>query len=116
LNRYFGEAKSAQMLNNNGTQLLNCQPTSHQALWAAQHLMNCDLTEATNRLLMQAQAVSLLAFELSQQGHGLHQTPKEFNQKYATFAKLARDILYKEFKNPSSKNSYQNEWEPIDAN
>ena len=102
LDRYFGEAKSAQLFNNNGTQLLNCQPISHQALCAAQQLMNCDLSKTSSRLFMHAQAMSLLAFELSDLCDDTRQKSEEFNQKDAALAKLARDILLAEFKNPPS--------------
>ena len=103
LDHYLGESKAAQLLNTKGTQLLNYQPISPQAMCAAQQLLHRNRAKGTNRIFMHGQAMSLLAFELS---HLCEQEPRRntvgFNQKDAAIAKSARDILFQEFKNPPS--------------
>lgn len=102
LDRYFGEDKAAQLFGKNGMQLLNYQPISPQAMYAAQQLLNCNASRETKRIFMHGQAMSLLASELSRLCEGKRRHSAEFNQKDAAIAKLARDILFQEFKNPPS--------------
>ena len=47
LDRYFGENKAAQLFNKNGIQLLSYQPISPQAMYAAQQLLNCNVSRET---------------------------------------------------------------------
>ncbi len=100
--RYFGESKAAQLLCKTGTQLLNYQPTSPQAMYAAQQLLNCNVSTETSRIFMHGQAMSLLAFELSPLSEDKRRNLTRFDQKDAAIAKLARDILLREFRNPPS--------------
>ncbi|MFZ2406591.1 MAG: AraC family transcriptional regulator [Methylobacter sp.] len=102
LSRYFGENKAAQLFNKSGMQLLNYQPISPQAMYAAQQLLNCNVSGETNRLFMHGQVMSLLAFELSHLFEDPRRPATGFNQKDAVIAKSARDILFQEFKNPPS--------------
>ncbi len=102
LGRYFGEHKAAQLFNKNGIQLLNYQPISPQAMYAAQQLLNCNASKETNRIFMHGQIMSLLAFELSHLYEDKPRNSAEFKQKDATVAKSARDILFQEFRNPPS--------------
>jgi len=102
LGRYFGVGKAAQLFNKQGMQLVNCQPISPQAMYAAQQLLSCDPARETSRLFMHGQALSLLAFELSHLCVDTRQNSAEFTQKDAAIAKSARDILCHEFKNPPS--------------
>ncbi|MGZ5008310.1 MAG: helix-turn-helix transcriptional regulator [Methylobacter sp.] len=102
LERYFGESKTAQLFNKNGTRLLNHHPVSHQTMYAAQQLLNCDTSKPTSRIFMHGQAMSLLAFELSHLFESKPVDSGEFSQKDADIAKSARDILMREFRNPPS--------------
>ena len=102
LDRYFGEDKSAQMLNKNGIQLLSYRPISPQAMVVAQQLLSSDKTKETNRLVMHGQVLSLLAFELGHLCVEQSANPMKFTQRDAEIARSARDILLAEFKNPPS--------------
>jgi AraC family transcriptional activator of pyochelin receptor len=102
LNKYLGESKAAQLLGKSGTHLLNCQPTSPQAMYSAQHLLNCDVSTATNRIFMHGQAMSLLAFELIPLSEDKRRNLTRLDQQDADIAKSARDILLREFRNPPS--------------
>lgn len=102
LNRYFGESKAAQLLSKSGTQLLNYQPISPQAMSAAQQLLNCDLSTETSRIFMHGQAMSLLAFELIPLSKDKRRNLMRLDQKDAAIAKSARDILLREFRSPPS--------------
>ena len=102
LDRYFGEVRTAQLFNTNGTQLLSYQPISPQAMCAAQQLLNYNTARETSRLFMHGQAMSLLAFELIPLSEDKRRNLTRWDRKDAAFAKLARDILLNEFKNPPS--------------
>jgi AraC-like DNA-binding protein len=102
LERYFGESKAAQLLNKSGTQLLNYQPISPQAMYAAQQLLNCNTSTETSRLFMHGQAISLLAFELIPLSEDKRRILTRLDPKDAAIAKSARDILLREFRNPPS--------------
>lgn len=102
LDRYFGEDKAAQLFNKNGTQLLNYQPISLQAMYAAQQLLNCDVSAETSLMFMHGQAMSLLAYELIPLSENKRRNLMRLNQKDAAVAKSARDILLCEFRNPPS--------------
>lgn len=102
LNKYFGESKSAQLLGKSGTQLLNYQPISPQAMYSAQQLLNCNVSAATNRIFMHGQAMSLLAFELIPLSEDKRRNSARLDQQDAAIAKSARDILLREFRNPPS--------------
>ncbi len=102
LDRYFGENKAARLFNKNGIQLLNYQPISPQAMYAAQQLLNCNASTATKRIFMHGCAMSLLAFELSHLCEDNSSKSSASNRKDAAMAKPARDILFAEFKNPPS--------------
>jgi AraC-like DNA-binding protein len=102
LERYFGESKAAQLLSKSGTQLLNCQPISPQAMYAAQQLLNCTVSIETNRIFMHGQAMSLLAFELLPLSEDKRRNLARLGQQDASIAKLAQDILLREFRNPPS--------------
>jgi len=102
LNRYFGESKAAQLLGKSGTQLLNCQPISPQAMHAAQQLLNCNASTETSRIFMHGQAMSLLAFELIPLSEDKRRNLTRLDQKDAAIAKSARDILLREFRSPPS--------------
>lgn len=100
LDNYFGEAKTARIVNIKGTRLLNYQRTSPQAICIAQQLLNT--SNEQNRLFIHGQAMSLLSFELSQFCGDTSQNSAGFTQRDEAIAKLARDILFREFKNPPS--------------
>jgi len=102
LDRYFGENKAAHLFNKNGIQLLNYQPISPQAMYAAQQLLNCNASAATKRIFMHGCAMSLLAVELNHLCEDTRSKSSAFNRKDAAMAKSARDILFAEFKNPPS--------------
>ncbi|HEY8033990.1 MAG TPA: AraC family transcriptional regulator [Methylobacter sp.] len=102
LDRYFGENKAAQLLSKNGTQLLNYQPISPQAMFAAQQLLNCNTSAETSRIFMHGQAMSLLAFELIPLSENKRRNLTRLDQKDAAVAKSARDILLREFRKPPS--------------
>lgn len=102
LDRYFGEDKAAKLFNKNGMQLLNYQPISPQAMYAAQQLLNCDVSTETSRIFMHGQAMSLLAYELIPLSEDKRRNLMRLNQKDAAVAKSAWDILLREFRNPPS--------------
>ncbi|TAK62898.1 AraC family transcriptional regulator [Methylobacter sp.] len=102
LNKYFGESKTAQLLGKSGTQLLNCQPISPQAIYAAQQLLSYNTSRETNRIFMHGQAMSLLAFELIPLSEDKRRNSTRLDQQDAAIAKSARDILLREFRNPPS--------------
>ncbi|MDO9169072.1 MAG: AraC family transcriptional regulator [Methylobacter sp.] len=102
LDRYFGEHKAAQLFSKNGTQLLNYQPISPQAMCAAHQLLNCKVSAETSRIFMHGQAMSLLASELSPLSEGKRRNLMRLKQKDVAVAKSARDILLREFRNPPS--------------
>ncbi|MCX7100779.1 MAG: AraC family transcriptional regulator [Methylobacter sp.] len=100
--RYFGEEKTAKLFSKNGMQLLNYQPISPQAMYAAQQLLNCNLSTETSRIFMHGQAMSLLAVELIPLSEDKRRNLTRLDQKDAAIAKSARDILLREFGNPPS--------------
>jgi AraC family transcriptional activator of pyochelin receptor len=102
LDRYFGEDKTAQLLGKSDTQLLSYQPISPQAMYAAQQLLNCNVSIETSRIFMHGQAMSLLAFELSPLSEDKRDNLMRLNQRDAAVAKSARDILLREFRSPPS--------------
>ena len=102
LDRYFGEQRTAQLLNKNGIQLLSHRPISPQAIHAAQQLLNCNESKETSRIFMHGQVMSLLAFELSHLCNDNRLNSTGFNQTDAAIANSARNILFKEFKHPPS--------------
>lgn len=102
LDRYFGEDKSAKLFNKSGTQLLNYQPISPQALSIAQQLLNYNETSETSRIFLHGQAMSLLAFELIPLSEHKRRNVTRLDQKDAAIAQSARDILLREFRNPPS--------------
>lgn len=100
LDRYVGERHSAKLLTPSGTQLLNRQPISPQAIHAARQLLNCDASKTTNRLFMHGHAMSLLAAELQRLTD--NRAPSGFSDRDAAMAQAARDILSREFRKPPS--------------
>jgi len=102
LDRYFGENKFTQFFNKSGIQQLSHQPISHQGIIAAQQLMVCNISREVRPLFMHAQAMSLLAAELGHLFEEKSDNSGRFNHKDREIAKLARDILYLEFKKPPS--------------
>lgn len=102
LERYFGESKAAHLLGKSGTQLLNYQPISPQALYAAQQLLSYNISRETSRIFMHGQAMSLLAFELIPLSEDKRRNSTRLDQEDAAIAKSARDILLREFRNPPS--------------
>jgi AraC family transcriptional activator of pyochelin receptor len=102
LDRYFGEDKFTQIFNKSGIQQLSYQPISHQGIIAAQQLLTCNVSSEVRQLFMHGQAMSLLAAELSHLFEEKSENSGKFTQKDREIAKLARDILFHEFKNPPS--------------
>jgi AraC-like DNA-binding protein len=102
LDRYFGENKSTQLFNKNGAQLLSYQPISSQGIMAAQQLLACNVSREVKRVFMHGQAMSILASELSHLYGDSHRDSAIFSPKDRDIAKLAQDILSKEFRNPPS--------------
>jgi AraC family transcriptional regulator, transcriptional activator of the genes for pyochelin and ferripyochelin receptors len=100
--RYFGENKFMQLFNKGGIQQLSSQPISHQGIIAAQHLLTCAVSSEVRQLFMHGQVMSLLAAELSHLFEKKSENSGKFSQKDREIAKLARDILFHEFKNPPS--------------
>ncbi len=101
LDRYLGETKTAQLFKSKNTQLHACQPISAQGMMAAQQLLKTEVKPEVKRVFMHAQAMSLLAAELS----CLYEEPKtshRFTERDKAIAMLARDILEQEFQNPPS--------------
>jgi AraC-like DNA-binding protein len=101
LDKYFGVTKTAQIFNYKSPKLLTNQRTSPQAICIANQLLN-NTSGKPNRLFIHGQALSLLSFELSQLCGDAPQNSAEFTQRDEALAKLARDILFQEFKNPPS--------------
>ncbi len=102
LDRYFGKPKTAQLFNTKTIQLLSYQPISAQGMIAAQQLLTAKVAPEIQHIFMHAQAMSLLAAELS---YLYQEKPKEkirFTERDKTIAMLARDILHHEFQNPPS--------------
>lgn len=102
LDRCFGENKFTQLFNKGGIQQLSCQPISHQGIIAAQQLLTCTVSSEVRQLFMHGQAMSLLAVELSHLFEKKSENSGKFSQKDREIAKLARDILFHDFKNPPS--------------
>ncbi|MDO9214421.1 MAG: AraC family transcriptional regulator [Methylococcales bacterium] len=102
LDRYFGEAQSARLFNTEAMQLLRCQPISTQGMVAARQLLTANFAPEMRRVFMHAQAMSLLASELSclYQEQPLGQ--KKFTERDKNIARLAHDILQQEFQRPPS--------------
>jgi AraC-like DNA-binding protein len=102
LDRYFGNTKTSQIFNHKSPKLLTNQRTSPQAICIAKQLLISNTSNETNRLFIHGQAMSLLSFELNQLCGDTRQNSAEFTQRDEAIAKLARDILFREFKNPPS--------------
>jgi AraC family transcriptional regulator, transcriptional activator of the genes for pyochelin and ferripyochelin receptors len=102
MDRYFGENKFTQLFNKGGIQQLSCQPISHQGIISAQHLLTCAVSSEVRQLFMHGQVMSLLAAELSHLFEKKSEDLGKFSQNDREIAKLARDILFHEFKNPPS--------------
>jgi AraC family transcriptional regulator, transcriptional activator of the genes for pyochelin and ferripyochelin receptors len=101
LDNYLGEQNTTQLFDKNTTRILACQPISAQGMAVAQHLLNLDVKSEVKRLFIHAQALSLLAAELS----CLFEEPKadyRFSKRDKSIAQLAHDILEQEFQNPPS--------------
>jgi AraC-like DNA-binding protein len=99
LDKYFGVTRTAQIFNHKSPTLLTNQRTSPQAICIAKQLLN-NTSGEPNRLFIHGQALSLLSFELSQLCGDARQNSTEFTQRDEALAKLARDILFREFKKP----------------
>jgi len=102
LERYFGEAQSAKLFNTEAMQLLRCQPISAQGMIAAQQLLTANVAPEMRRVFMHAQAMSLLASELSCLYQDQPQGQKKFTERDKNIARVARDILQQEFQQPPS--------------
>jgi len=102
LDRYFGENRFMPLFNKSGVQQISYQPISHQGIMAAQQLLTGNVSREARRLFIHGQAMSLLASELSHLCEEKSENSGRFNQKDREIAKLARDILFHEFKNPPS--------------
>lgn len=102
LDRYFGEQKAAQLFATKATQLLSCQPISGQGMLAAQQLLTANVMPEMRRVFMHAQAMSLLAAELSYLYQEKPKASMRVTARDKTIAQLARDILNDEFQNPPS--------------
>jgi AraC-like DNA-binding protein len=102
LDRYFGENKFTHLFNKNSIQQVSYQPVSHQGMCAAQQLLTCNVSREIRSIFMHGQAMSLLAAELTPLCEAQPQDGGIINEKDQRIAKLARDILFHEFKNPPS--------------
>jgi len=102
LDRYFGENKFTHVFNKTGIQQLSYQPISPQGIMAAQQLLTGHVSKELRRVFMHGQAMSLLSAELSHLCGEKSENPGRFSQNDQEIAKLARDILYSEFRNPPS--------------
>ena len=69
---------------------------------AAQQLLTGNVSKELRRVFMHGQAMSLLSAELSHLCGEKSENRGRFNQYDREIAKLARDILYSEFRNPPS--------------
>jgi AraC-like DNA-binding protein len=99
LDRYLGEPQSTQLFNRK-TRLIAHQPISVQGMLAAQHLLTAKVAPEIKPVFMHAQALSLLAAELSCLYRDKSTT--KFTERDKAIASLARDILEQEFKTPPS--------------
>jgi AraC-like DNA-binding protein len=99
LDRYLGTPQSAQLFNRK-TSLIAHQPISVQGMLAAQQLLTAKVAPEIKPVFMHAQALSILAAELS----CLYQekSTTKFTERDKAIASLARDILEQEFKTPPS--------------
>lgn len=101
LDNYLGEQKTAQLFDKNAIRILACQPISASGMMTAQQLLNTNVKSEVKRLFIHAQALALLAAELS----CLYEDSKtdcRFSSRDKSIAQLARDILENEFQNPPS--------------
>ncbi len=102
LERYFGEYSPLRLFNKSDISLLSHKPISNTALLATQQLLGCDMASPVKHVFMHAQAMSILAAEISSLWQANHKISERFNQKDEMLAQAARAILLKEFKNPPS--------------
>ncbi|WP_262964527.1 helix-turn-helix transcriptional regulator [Methylobacter psychrophilus] len=102
LDRYFGENKFTHLFNKGNIQQVSYHPVSHQGMCAAQQLLTCNVSREIRSIFMHGQAMSLLAAELTPLCQAQPEDGGIINEKDHRMAKLARDILFDEFKNPPS--------------
>lgn len=102
--KYLDENKSSQLFGQSGIQQLSFRPISSYGINAAKQLLTCDTNKNIKRLFMQGQAMSLLASELQHLFSDNDQIAEKFNLRDMDIARSARDILFREFRNPPSVN------------
>lgn len=98
---YLDEQTAQQFFNKNGVEQISLRPISAQGISAAQQLLTCNLNHKVKHLFMQGQAMILLANELNHLVAG-YEDSERFNLRDQDMARLAKDILTREFKNPPS--------------
>lgn len=102
LDRTIGEAQSAKLFTTKTMQLLSCHPISAQGMIAAQQLLTANVALEMKRVFMHAQAMSLLAAELSYLYQEKPKASMKVTARDKVIAQLARDILHNEFQHPPS--------------
>jgi AraC family transcriptional regulator, transcriptional activator of the genes for pyochelin and ferripyochelin receptors len=104
VDHYLDENLSKQLFVKSGTQQISYRPASLLGINVAQQLLNCNLDRNIKRLLMQGQALTLLASELKHLVSDNSNDPERFNLRDMNIAHAARDILLREFREPPSVN------------
>ncbi|CAD6877205.1 hypothetical protein [Methylomonas albis] len=102
LNRYLGENATERLINKNGMNLLAYKPISNAGLIATRQLLNYDVDSPVKHIFMHAQAMSILAAEMSHLWQDSQKSRLAFTQQDTAMAQAARTILLNEFKAPPS--------------
>lgn len=102
LNKYFGEDKTKQLFANKTVETISYKPITPQALILAQQLRASNVANDVKKLVMHGQAITLLASELSPVFSNSPESKEKFTRQDKEIANAAREILYREFKNPPS--------------
>ncbi|AMK75163.1 MULTISPECIES: helix-turn-helix transcriptional regulator [Methylomonas] len=102
MDRYLGENESEFFFRKNPLQLLSCRPTRHQSLTAARQLLGCDLSAPLAPLMLNGQAMMILANELGSLCRPEKYGYARFDQTSRNMADRAHEILEQQYKDPPS--------------
>lgn len=102
LERYFGDQQFAAAFAKNGIQTLSYRLIAPETLMVVAQLYRDENHSVGTRLSMHAQALSILAAELSPLCAKYEQETEQVNLRDMVIANAARDILCREFQNPPS--------------
>ncbi len=102
IHRYFSEEQVCDFFNSKQISTLSHHPADPQTLIAAKHILSNTASVATQKMMMQSQALSILSAELEQFFNACEQHKQKFSQADKEIANTARDILFSEFRHPPS--------------